>query len=199
EDRRKSAVSVNLLPNGDDFLQHYNEMCYRILLGENLMKKVIEDAMQGISLLSCLAYVDKSRIGTLGHSYGGNTVLFLAALDQRINFACASGSACTYKNRMQHNVGIEMASVIPGFLQEYDIDDVVRCISPRNLLLVSADEDKYSKDANFIFHQVSPLYARCHREQALCHKRYSGGHSLTTERFEFIIDWIVKISKIVFQ
>lgn len=72
-------------------------MCYRILKGENLMKKVILDAMQAISLLSGLEYVDKNRIGTLGHSYGGNTVLFLSAIDQRISFACASGSACTYK------------------------------------------------------------------------------------------------------
>ena len=30
---------------------------------------------------------------TMGHSYGGNTALFLAALDERIHFACASGSA----------------------------------------------------------------------------------------------------------
>ena len=36
-----------------------------------------------------------------------------------------SGSACTYKNRMQNGVGIEMASVIPGFAQKYDIDDLV--------------------------------------------------------------------------
>ena len=35
-----------------------------------------------------------------------------------------SGSACTYKNRMQNGVGIEMASVIPGFAQKYDIDVV---------------------------------------------------------------------------
>lgn len=72
------------------------------------------------------------RICTLGHSYGGNTALFLSALDERISFCCASGSACTYKNRMLNGVGIEMASVIPGFIQKYDIDDLVTCIAPRN-------------------------------------------------------------------
>ena len=30
--------------------------------------------------------------------YGGNTVLFLSALDERIALSCASGSACTYEN-----------------------------------------------------------------------------------------------------
>lgn len=195
EDRRKNANGIEPLPGDGDFLQHYNEMCYRILRGENLMKKVIEDAMQGISLLAGIDHVDKNKIGTLGHSYGGNTVLFLAALDERIRFACASGSACTFKNRIENNVGIEMASVIPGFYLKYDIDDVVSCIAPRDLLLVSASEDKYSRDADYITQQISFLYAIHHREHALCHKKYSGGHAITRERFDFIIHWLIETSE----
>lgn len=72
EDRRMDP-SVE----GFDFWQHFNEMCYRILKGDYLMKKVLDDAMIGITLLSNLDFVDKKRIGTMGHSYGGNTVLFL--------------------------------------------------------------------------------------------------------------------------
>ncbi len=195
EDRRKNAKSIGPLPGDGDFLQHYNEMCYRILRGENLMKKVIEDAMQGISLLESIDKVDKNKIGTLGHSYGGNTVLFLAALDGRINFACASGSACTYKNRIENDVGIEMASVIPGFYSKYDIDDVAGCIAPRDLLLVSASEDKYSRDAGYVSERILPLYAAHRREHALCHKKYSGGHAITRERFDFIMDWLIKTSE----
>lgn len=116
EDRRQDTTV-----EGFDFWQHFHEMCYRILQGEYLMKKVLDDAMSGISLLAGLEFVDSKKIGTLGHSYGGNTVLFLSALDERISFSCASGSACTYKNRMQNGVGIEMASVIPGFIQKFAI------------------------------------------------------------------------------
>ena len=151
EDRRKDPTI-----EGFDFWQHFDEMCYRILQGEYLMKKVLDDAINGISLLVELDYVDRKRICTLGHSYGGNTALFLSALDERISFSCASGSACTYKNRMLNGVGIEMASVIPGFIQKYDIDDLVSCIAPRNLLIVSSDDDKYSKDAPDIVEKVTP-------------------------------------------
>ena len=42
-----------------------------------------------------------------GHSMGGNTVQFLSALDERISFACSSGSACSYKNRMANGVRSE--------------------------------------------------------------------------------------------
>lgn len=184
EDRRKDTTV-----EGFDFWQHFDEMCYRILKGEYLMKKVLDDAINGITLLASMDCVDNRRISTLGHSYGGNTTLFLAAIDERISFSCASGSACTYKNRMLNGVGIEMASVIPGFVQKYDIDDLVKCIAPRNLLIVSSDEDKYSKDAEYIVQQASSLYEEHNAIDCLQHKRYEGGHALTEERFNDIVEW----------
>lgn len=184
EDRRKDPTV-----EGFDFWQHLDEMCYRILRGEYLMKKVLDDAMNGISLLVGLDCVDSERICTLGHSYGGNTALFLSALDKRISFCCASGSVCTYKNRMSNGVGIELASVIPGFIQKYDIDDVVECIAPRKLLIVSSDDDKYSKDASDVVEKVSPIYKEFNASNNLQHKRYQGGHALTEERFKDIVEW----------
>ena len=128
--------------------------------------------------------------GTIGHSYGGNTVLFLSAVDERIAFSCASGSACTYENRMLNNVGIEMASVTPNFHSKYDIYNLVSCIAPRRLLIVSAEDDKYSRDATYIVEKASPAYAELNALNHLYHKRYQGGHGLTKERFDFIIDWL---------
>lgn len=186
EERRKDP-SVE----GFDFWQHFHEMTYRVITGEFLMKKVLTDAMNGVSLLRGLPFVDAERIGTLGHSYGGNTVLFLAALDERISYACASGSACTYEYRMKHGTGIELASVIPNFHGKYDIDDLVALTAPRKLLLVSSDEDKYSMDAPEIVEKAGRRYAELGVSENLEHKRYSGGHALTEERFEDIIDWIV--------
>ena len=175
---------------GFDFWQHFHEMCYRILRGEWLMKKVLQDAMKGISLLAGLPYVDRKRIGTLGHSYGGNTVLFLSAMDERISFACASGSACTFEHRMKNGVGIELASVIPGFHGKYDVDDLVKCIAPRKLLLVSSEEDKYSMDAPYIVEKAGARYAELGTPQNLYHKRYPGAHALTEERFADILEWV---------
>ena len=186
EQRRKDPAV-----EGFDFWQHFDEMCYRIITGDYLMKKVLSDAMNGITLLSNMDYVDKNRIGTLGHSYGGNTVLFLSALDERIAFSCASGSACTYKNRMTNNVGIEMASVIPNFHGKYDIDDLVACIAPRRLLIVSAEEDKYSKDASYIVEKGKKAYMNFDAVGNLYHSIYSGGHAMTTERYECIMEWLV--------
>lgn len=185
EDRRRDTTV-----EGFDFWQHFDEMCYRILKGDYLIKKVLNDAMSGITLLAGLDCTDNKRIGTLGHSYGGNTVLFLSALDERIAFSCASGCACTFENRMLNNVGIEMASVIPNFHGKYDIYDLVSCIAPRRLLIVSGDDDKYSKDAPYIVEKTSPTYVEFDALHNLQHKRYQGGHALTKERFDYIIEWL---------
>jgi len=197
EDRRAQQSGVEPDPDtGADWLQHYNALCYRLLRGDTLMRRVLEDAARGVSLLYAHRAVDRRRIGTLGHSYGGNTVLFHAAVDERLGFACASGAACTYANKMRHGTGIEMAEVIPGFTQRFDVQDLVKCMAPRKTLLLSATEDKYSQDAEGIVRTARETFAALGAEGNLAHRQYMGGHALTPERFEDIVEWIVAVCRV---
>ena len=175
EDRRRAA---------GDGLGHFNEMAYRLLEGRLLATDVLADAARAVSVLAGLEEVDGGRIGALGHSYGGSTAIFLAALDERVRFACSSGAACTYRRRIADGTGIELAQLIPGILRAGDLDDVVALIAPRPLLLVSATSDPYSADADEIEGRVAHGWA------ALEHARYDGSHALTSERFERIVDWV---------
>ncbi len=189
EDRRVNASGTEK-NDGDDDWQHFITMCYGILTGQTLAKMVIEDAMGAISVLNALDCVDHTRMGCMGHSYGGNTTIYLAAFDRRIRYACASGSAVTFRNRMENRVGIEMASVIPHFAREYDIDDVVCEICPTDFLIVSAVDDKYSKDAMEIYRKAKQAYEQADQGDRLAIRQYEGGHALTKERFDFILDWM---------
>jgi dienelactone hydrolase len=190
EDRRRNQIGSE--PDDSDVEQHYNEMCYRLLRGDTLMQKVLSDSAQAISLLRAHSLVDPTRIGILGHSYGGNTVLFHGALDERICFACASGAACTYQYKMAHQLGIEMAEVIPGFVRHYDIPDLVACFAPRRVLLVSATDDKASHDADEIASESQEMCASLGIASHIEHKRYEGVHALTQERFDAILHWITQ-------
>ena len=78
------------------------------------MKKVIEDSSIGISILSQLENTIKDKIGVLGHSYGGNTVIFHSPFDERVKYTCSSGAVCSYKTKFKSGTGIEMAEVIFG-------------------------------------------------------------------------------------
>jgi dienelactone hydrolase len=179
--------SIGFEDRGSDGPRHFNEMAYRLVRGRLLMTTVLGDASLALAALLARDDVDAARVGAVGHSYGGSTTLFQAALDERVRFACASGAACTYRRRMADATGLELAQVVPGILEVADIDDVVRMIGPRPLLLVSAPEDPYSADADEI--AASAAYP------ALEHGRFAGGHPLTRERFDLIVEWTVSAAR----
>ena len=189
EDRRYTGPGID--EREDDWLQYFNEMAYRLLSGGLLMRTVLGDGACGLSALIADARVEGSRVGVLGHSYGGNVTIMLAALDERVRFACASGSACSYRQRMLDRTGIELAHVIPGILELTDIEGLVELIAPRPLLLLSATEDRYSADAPQIVQAAARAYREAGAPQALTHYRAQGGHSLTEERFDTIVDWVL--------
>lgn len=190
EDRRKNKSGTEPDKDEADWLQHYNEMSYRLIKGDSLMRKILDDASCGISLLSHLPKVDKSRIGCLGHSYGGNTVLFQAALDERIAFACSSGAVCSYQNKMDNFTGLEMSLVVPNIFHKWEIDKVISLINPRPFFIVSAEDDKYSKDAMDIYRSAKAASQKKGIPFNMEHTRYPGAHALTQERFDKILEWM---------
>jgi len=189
EDRRRNRMGT-APDEATDVAQHYDQLCYRLVRGDTLMRKVLDDSARGISILRTHPLIEKARIGILGHSYGGNTVLFHAALDTRIAFACASGAACSYNYKMAHQYGIEMAEVIPGFASRFDIADLVMCMAPRRVLIVSATNDAASQDADMIVKAARTAWEALGAAQLLEHARYEGEHALTQERFDTIVHWL---------
>ena len=190
EDRRtnKKGIEPDVDPD-NDWLQHYNEMCYRLLNGTTLMKKVIEDSSIGISVLLQQEGITEDNIGILGHSYGGNTVIFHSPFDDRIKYSCSSGAVCSYKAKFENNTGIEMAEVIPNFSTKYDIEDLLKLIHPRELLIVSASLDQYSRDAKQIYLAINDIEEESNIGKSFSFKEFQGEHRLNQQRFDFIIDW----------
>ena len=191
EDRRANKQGTVENKEQDDW-NYFLALCNGILTGETLSKIAIEDAMGAISVLNSLEFVDRSKIGCMGHSYGGNTTYFTTAFDKRIRYALSSGSVVSYKIRIENNTGIEKASIIPGFIKEFEIADVIKEIAPRSFMIVCASEDKWSKDAPEIYEIAKENFMLKGAEGKLEIKQYPGGHAITPERFEFIIDWIYR-------
>jgi dienelactone hydrolase len=189
EDRRNSGPGGDA--REDDWLEYFNEMAYRLVAGRLLITTVLGDAACGLSALIADERVERPRVGVLGHSYGGNVTIMLAALDERVRFACASGSACSYRRRMRDRTGIEFAHVIPGILELTDIGQLVELIAPRPLLLLSATGDRYSADTPEIVRAAARAYRQAAAPQALQHRRAQGGHALTKARFDAIVDWVL--------
>jgi dienelactone hydrolase len=121
---------------------------------------VLADSALALSVLRKLPAVDAERIGMLGHSYGGNTVLFHAPLDDRVRFGCA------------------------------EVHDLVACMAPRPLLLLSGTDDPYSVDGDGVEAAARPAYEALGAGARLEHARFEGGHPLTPDRAELITSWV---------
>jgi dienelactone hydrolase len=64
--------------------------------------KDIWDNMRAIDYLQTLDFVDPDKIGMTGHSYGGHSTIFAAALEPRIKVAVANGPVSDFLHHGQH-------------------------------------------------------------------------------------------------
>lgn len=197
EDRRRIQRVGKEEDEETDWLQYYNGMAYRLVQDRFLITTVLNDAFIGIDLLTSLPQVNLNKIGIMGHSYGGSITIFHAAIDERVKFACASGAACSYKNKIQNETGLEMSLIVPGILDKFDIPELTICVSPRNILFVSSTDDIYSNDAKEISQYVHQELQKLDAIDKLEHKRFEGSHALTKERFDFIVEWVKNMANIL--
>lgn len=181
EDRR--AAVRGTAPDTYDWRQHYNAMSYRLLDGDVLMRKGLDDAQRALGVLLSLPGVDPARVGVAGHSFGGTTAMYHAAVDPRCRFAALSGAVCSFGTRRREGTGILLFETVPGLARWIDTHDVLAAIGPRPTLVVSGTQDKYSRDADEVVARVGGDF--------ITHLRVEGGHALDQARFEAILKWIL--------
>jgi dienelactone hydrolase len=174
----------------EGWVQHYNAMAYRLVRGDLLMTKVLHDCFSALEVLR--SYSKVLRPGVVGHSFGGTVALFLSAMDTSMAFTCSSGALCSYRQKMASGTALEASLVIPGFQSRFDLDDVLRCVAPRKILIVSADNDPQSADAPELVERIRPEFVQQGAAFDLLHVRVAGEHALDQYRFDLIVKWLAK-------
>lgn len=182
EDRRAHTAGTE--PTEGDWLQHFNAMAYRLIFGDVLMRKCLDDAQRAMSVLLEQENVEPERAGVAGHSYGGTTALYHAAVDDRCRFAGISGALCSFDARQSAGTGINMFEVVPGIANLLDARDLVEAIAPRPLLIVSATDDPYSADADRVIAGADANH--------VSEIRVEGPHELDPHRFDAFVNWVAE-------
>jgi pimeloyl-ACP methyl ester carboxylesterase len=72
------------------------KLFYELFPNSTAIGKMIHDHQQGIELLQSLSYVNKERIGAIGHSLGAYNAYFLAAVDERVKAVVSSCGICPF-------------------------------------------------------------------------------------------------------
>jgi dienelactone hydrolase len=158
----------------------YFSLATRLVQGRTLLAKVIHDVIMGIDYLVGRDDVDSSRIGFIGHSYGGRMALWSPIFDERIKASVSNCGCINYKDSLQRDAGIQMEFCVPDIMALGDIEDFITLIEPRSLMISATSSDVWSRGAQHMFD-----HARRHFQRGqLALKLYEGSHVFTPEMRE---------------
>ena len=155
----------------------YFELATRIVQGKTLLSKCIHDVSVALDYLETRAEVDPLRFGFIGHSYGGKMAIWAPAIDDRIRASVSNCGCVNYRDSLVRDTGVQMEFCLPGVLQVGDVEDVVRLVAPRALLLQATSDDKWSRGAGSIFEYARSSFP----EGKLKLGCWPGGHVFTPE------------------
>ena len=155
----------------------YYELATRLVQGRTLLSKCLHDVSVALDYLAARPEVDPLRIGFIGHSYGGKMAIWAPALDSRIRASVSNCGCVSYKQSLVRDTGVQMEFCLPGVLQFGDVEDIVRLVSPRALLLQATSEDVWSRGATGIFEHAEPAFPK----GKLKLRCWPGGHVFTQE------------------
>ena len=123
---------------------HYHcdvDLVNAVLVGTTPLAQNLWDTARALDVLQSLPFVDRDRVGVCGWSYGGTIALFLAAWDERVRAALVSCylSSIAASHRVPWNLC--GSQVLPGMAGALDHASLIALISPRVLIVESAEDD----------------------------------------------------------
>lgn len=135
-ERTERRLSPTSLAVGVDAAHH------ALLLGKTLLGLWMSDLSAVVAwLLEDGPPLEPDRIYAMGHSAGGTTALFTAAIDQRIKGVIASGCVGSWRRNIVRRRDPEGQLAIPGILHWLEMADILGLVAPRPLVVVSGERD----------------------------------------------------------
>jgi dienelactone hydrolase len=198
---------------------HYGDAIpfYRRAPAWSLLGKMLWDVSRAIDYLETLDFVDRRRIGSIGHSHGGITTLWAMAIDDRIR---AGVSNCGYDTfRLDGNTfrWSHATALLPrlGFYVSsryitmdryrampdsevvqvpFDQHLMLALIAPRPLLISTSDDDFVFPNSGWSVRrslaQVRPIYDALGVSSHLETYFFSGGHSFPGHASARAYNWL---------
>ena len=159
----------------------------------SLMGERTWDCIRSLDYACTRPDVDPRRLAVCGLSLGGETTMYVAALDERVQIADSSGWLTTVQNmRSGHCTCYDF----PGLGEHFDFADIFACVAPRPLVLEIGEKERapggFPLDiARQAFQEVRAAYTVMVAPDAVSLTAHPGGHvfvgydfwPVLTERF----------------
>jgi dienelactone hydrolase len=123
------------------------ELSTRLVLGRTLLADLLQEVSLAIDYATSLPEADPSRVGFIGHSYGGRMAMWAPAWDQRIRASVSNCGCIPYRESFARDAGFQADFIVPGFASDYDVDDVLAAAKACRYHLIAGEDDVWSRGA----------------------------------------------------
>ncbi len=149
-----------------------------LLQGRTLLGERCWDGLCAASFLLARSDVVAGRLGCTGHSAGGATALWLAAIDERIRVLVVSGYFSSFRASILARRHCE-CNYVPGVLDLIEMGELAALLAPRPLCALNGAQDELFPlaAATGEFERVRTAYALLHASEACALAVHPGGHS----------------------
>ena len=133
-----------------------------MLLGEDLARYMVNDAMRGVDYLIGRKDIDGGRIGAFGCSGGGTATAYFAGLDDRVKVAASACYITSFQELLHSPTGVQDAEQsIPHFIEQgLDFPDWVELVAPKPYAIISTTNDMFPLEgARQTYEEVKRIYA----------------------------------------
>jgi dienelactone hydrolase len=147
------------------------------MLGRTLIGERCGDAICAIDYLKSRPDVVNDKLGVTGHSGGGCTALWLAAIDERVTAAVVSAYFCSFRDSILAMPHCE-CNTVPGMLTLGEMGDLASLVAPRPLCILHGKTDPIFPGAGTRaqFETLHRAYASIGRADACTLSVHPGGH-----------------------
>jgi dienelactone hydrolase len=194
------TAGERVYPNKESFDSgpFYEESENWSMVGKNL-----EDSKSAIDVLCSLKYVDKDKIGVIGHSHGGHNAIFVAALDDRISAVVSNCGLSVFseeEERMEWSLEegyIYIPKLRKYFLENLDppfeLHEIAALITPKPWLNISAYFDMAYGNQEFLAEvgtQLFQVYSLYKASDAFGFYMHGNNHSFPKSARALAYEWL---------
>jgi len=176
-----------------------------ILKGRTDFGKEVYDLMRAVDILCQYDFVDKERIGTIGHSAGGNVVPYFMFVDKRIKVgvsSCGFFELVDFFNDNNRNFANSVFA-LPGLTQVGRSADYLAYLAPRPVLLTRGLKEYGNPEANDqhvaetkrIENYTRERYAQLNASDKFKTIYFDGGHAFPDTVKQQAYEWLNQFFK----
>lgn len=163
--------------------------------------KMLVDHLHAVDALCDSKRVDTARIGVIGHGFGAQNALMLAAFDERVQACVASCGFTRFAadkepERWARDSGFICLPKLKNAIKErkfpFDWEHILALIAPSPTLLITALNDPEfanTRSCDKAVKMVSAVYGLLGASEAISNYAHDGGHRMTLESLEAADDW----------